>query len=145
MEGLSFFVEATARGSGAEREGSLAVDGHEIRYSVPASMGGKGVGASPETLLISAVTACYTLTLLAYLSKRRLPYREIAVRTQGVVTGSPRHVYSRIIVNPTVLGADPDRGEAYRDSAADARSHCFIGQTVAAGGVQYELGSVEFV
>ena len=60
---------------------------YEVPYSAPGSMGGKGVGASPETLLISAVTACYSLTLLAYLQKRRLPYREIEVKTEGMSPG----------------------------------------------------------
>jgi organic hydroperoxide reductase OsmC/OhrA len=106
-------------------------------------MGGKGVGASPETLLLSAVTACYSLTLLAYLQKRRLPCSNVEVKTEGVVTGFPQNdKYAKIIVNPAVNGGDSARQKEYQDAAAEAREHCFIGQTVAAGGVAYELGSV---
>jgi len=140
---LSFFIDATARGAGKDREGVITVDGHSVRFSAPASMGGKGVGASPETLLISAVTACYSLTLLALLQKHRLPCTEIGVRTEGVVTGFPQHdTYAKVVVNPTFKGADSSRGDEYKAVAVEARDRCFIGQTVHVGGVGYEVGEV---
>ena len=145
MADLSFFIHATATGGGKDREGVIFVDGHSVRFSAPGSMGGKGVGASPETLLISAVTACYSLTLLALLQKRTLPCTEIAVRTEGVVTGFPQHdVYSRVIVNPVFKGGDVSRREEYKAAAVDARDKCFIGQTVARGGVGYDVAEVSF-
>ena len=145
MPDLDFYIDATARGTGKDREGTVSVDGHSVRFSVPASMGGKGAGASPETLLISAVTACYSLTLLAYIRKGGLPCDEVAVRTQGVVTGFPRsETYARIVVNPVFRGGDPRREKEYETAATEARDHCFIGQTVAAGGMAYEVGSVGF-
>ncbi len=143
MADLSFFIGATAQGAGKEREGVITVDGRTLPFSVPASMGGKGVGASPETLLISAVTACYSLTLLAFLSKKRLPCSGIAVRTEGLVTGFPKDdTYSRITVSPRFHGGDSARQKEYQEAAVEARDHCFIGQTVAHGGVAYEVGSV---
>jgi organic hydroperoxide reductase OsmC/OhrA len=118
------------------------VDGHAVRFSVPASMGGKGVGASPETLLISAVTACYSLTLLAIARKRDLPCTEVSVRTEGTVAGFPREETStRIVVNPVFHRGDAARAAVYRAAAAEARDRCFIGQTVAAGRPAYEVGS----
>ncbi len=144
MADLTFTIQSKASGEGRDREGVISVDGHSIRFSAPGSMGGKGVGASPETLLISAVTACYSLTLLAYLQKRRLPHAGISVRTQGVVTGFPQNdTYARIIVNPVFHGGDVARMEEYRQASIEARDHCFIGQTVAHGGVSYEVGSAE--
>jgi len=146
MEDLSFTIDAVVHGTGKEREGTITVGGQMIRYSVPDSMGGKGVGASPETLLISAVTACYSLTLLYYLQRKRLPVTNLAVRTEGIVSGHPqKHRYAKIIVNPTVHGGERERVEEYRAAAAEARNECFIGQTVAAGQVVYEVGVVEIV
>ncbi len=145
MSDLTFFVDARATGAGKEREGVITVDGHSIRFSVPAAMGGKGAGASPETLLISAVTACYSLTLLAYLQRRHLPCSGIAVRTEGVVSGFPQHDrYARISVSPVFNGGEASRGDEYRAAAVEACDHCFIGQTVATGGVNYRVGSVSF-
>jgi len=143
MADLSFFIEATTSGSGKDREGVISVDGQEVRYSAPASMGGKGVGVSPETLLISAVTACYSLTLLAYLQKRRLLYARVVIKTEGIVTGFPQDdAYAKIIVNPIIQGGNSSQQQEYQDAAVEARDHCFIGQTVAAGGVDYEVGAV---
>lgn len=143
MADLDFSIKASVSGSSKDREGLIFVDDQEVRYSVPASMGGKGVGASPETLLLSAVTACYSLTLLAYLQKRRLPYSKVDIKTEGVVTGFPQNdKYAKIIVNPAINGGDSSRQKDYKDAAVEARENCFIGQTVAAGGVAYELGSV---
>lgn len=143
MADLEFSMEARVRGFGKDREGRIQVDGQEIHFSSPASMGGKGVGASPETLLLSAVTACYSLTLLAYLQKRRLACESVELQTQGGVTGFPEHLsYAWIKVNPVIHGGAAERQGEYEDAAAKALDHCFIGQTVAAAGVAYELGSV---
>jgi hypothetical protein len=82
-------------------------------------------------------------TLLAYLQKRRLPSSGIEVATEGIVTGFPQHdTYAKIVVSPTIRGASPAQRQEYQDAAAEARDHCFIGQTVAAGGVAYELGAL---
>ena len=144
MGDLSFFVDATVRGTGRDREGVITVDGHAIPFSVPASMNGKGVGASPETLLISAVTACYSLTALALARKRNLPCTEVSVRTEGVVTGFPqKETYARIVVSPVFHGGDAARAEEYRAAAGEAHDRCFIRQTVAVGRVAYEVGSVD--
>jgi organic hydroperoxide reductase OsmC/OhrA len=107
-------------------------------------MGGSGNGASPETLLMSAVTACYCLTLLAILRKKELPVTELRVATEGIVSGHPRALkYEKVIVSPVFAGGDPARRDQYSGAAVEAHDTCFIGQTVAAAGVSYEVGSVD--
>lgn len=141
---IIFEITAAIAGSGRTAEGTLSVDGERIVYSEPAPMGGKGAGASPETLLISAVTACYSLTLVYYLQKRTLAATDVFIRTQGLVLRDARgEHYAKITVNPTIRGGDPARGGDYHAAAVEARDHCFIGQTVAAGGVAYEVGAVD--
>ena len=56
---LVFNVKAEWAGVGKQGEGEMQVGEHRLSYSAPATMGGKGVGASPEDLLLAAVTACY--------------------------------------------------------------------------------------
>ncbi len=143
MPDLTFTISAAVSGHGRDREGVISVDDQRVRYSVPASMGGKGVGASPETLLISAVAACYSLTLLYLLQKKRLPVSEVTVKTDGTVTGFPENdTYARITVNPVVHGGDPRQRAQYEDTAREACASCFIGQTVAHGGPAYQVGAV---
>ncbi len=143
MTELSYKVSAAWSGTGKAGEGTLVVGDHTVPYSVPANMGGKGKGASPETLLISAVTACYSGTLYHFLQKRRLPVAWIEVATEGFVADYPEKPrYSRIVVSPTIVGGAADRQDDYTEAARLARDHCFIGQTVAAGGLTYEVGTV---
>lgn len=143
MGDLRYNVKAAWNGAGPTGEGTLTIGDEVLPYSVPADMGGKGKGASPETLLISAVTACYSATLYHFLSKRRLPVSSVAVDTAGFVGNYPsKPRYSRIEVSPTIHGGDPERQADYETATRMAREHCFIGQTVAAGGVSYDLGSV---
>lgn len=143
MAEIRFEVNAWVGGSGGEREGVVRGEGHEMGFSAPSSMGGKGEGVSPETLLLSAVTASYGLTLLAVLQKRKLPVARVEVRAEGTVAAEATlEKYERISVHPTIVGADRARREEYAAAAARARDRCSIGQTVAAGGVAYEVGSV---
>ncbi len=101
MADLRFEVEAVIEGSGRDREGVIRVDGHEVGYSIPAAMAGRPL-VSPETLLLSAVAACYSLALLAILQHRKLPVGRIGLRAEGVVTGHPEaEKYARITVHPT--------------------------------------------
>lgn len=144
MAELSYKVSAAWTGSGKSGEGTLVVGDRTVPYSVPANMGGKGKGASPETLLISAVTACYSGTLYYFLLKRHLPVASVEITTEGFVADYPEKPrYSRIIVNPTIVGGEAARRDDYVETARSARDHCFIGQTVAAGGLSYEVGIVK--
>lgn len=141
---LAFQIVARARGGPEGNRGLLSVDGHSISYSAPASMGGPGEGASPETLLLAAVSSCYSLTLLAYLAKRRLPHGELELRTRGEVGGYPGELrYLAVEVSPRIEGADAARRSDYENTAAQALSKCFIGQTLARSGLAYRLGAVE--
>lgn len=142
MADLTFEISAKWAGTGRTGEGRLTTGGKEITYSAPASMGGKGVGTSPEELLMSAVTACYSGTLFYGLQKAGLPVSTVDIRTQGVVEDYPGKArFARLVVHPTIAGGDPARKPEYEALAVEARDRCFIGKTVRAS-VQYEVGTV---
>lgn len=142
MSDLHFTVGLSWSGSGREGAGRIAGDGIELDYSVPASMGGRGTGTSPEQLLVSAVGSCYSATLLGVLRRAELPATEVHVAAEGVVTGYPGHArFERLTVSPTILGGDPARAYEYDRAAAAAHERCFIGNTIA-GAVDYRVGRV---
>ncbi len=140
---LTFDVDAKWAGVGREGEGEMHIgDHHLLPYSAPDTMGGKGVGASPETLLLAAVTACYSGTLMRVLEQRHLPGVSVSIHTHGVVEGYPQNAkFARIIVNPVIQGGDPDRIQNYKDAAQTARDRCFIGRAVR-DYLTYEVGDV---
>jgi peroxiredoxin-like protein len=142
MSDLKFEVNASWNGVGVNGEGDLKMADKTVLYSSPAEMGGKGVGVSPEDLLIGAVTTCYSGTLFAILTKRRLPVEEIKVRAEGIVTGFPTQTnFSELIVHPTIIGGDTSKQEEYEKAAIIARDKCFIGKSIA-GNIDYQVGKV---
>ncbi len=128
---LVFSVGARWAGVNKDGEGEMQVGEQRFTYSAPASMGGKGVGASPEDLLLAAVTACYSGTLMRVLSQSHLPAQSVALQTDGIVEGYPTNAkFARITVNPTIIGGDVVRQADYEKAAREARDRCFIGRTV---------------
>ncbi|WP_052012291.1 OsmC family protein [Alicyclobacillus hesperidum] len=143
MADLQFSTHLKWRGTGRDGEGvvTLAEDG--VVYSAPASMGGKGVGTSPEELLIAAVASCYSGTLFRLLKKAGLPVEQLEITAEGEVTDYPTQAkFSRLRVSPVIFGADRSRFEEYARVATQARDHCFIGKAIA-GNVSYDVGKVD--
>jgi peroxiredoxin-like protein len=141
---LEFEVSTLWGGDGDARYGLLETGGREIEYSAPLTMGGSGEGTNPEELLLGAVATCYSLGLSHLLHKRDLQATSLSVRAHGYVSGYPLAAkFARIIVTPTIAGADIARAADYEAAANAARDRCFIGKTLAAS-VSYEVGQVAF-
>jgi peroxiredoxin-like protein len=139
---LAFQVTADWSGVGPEGQGTMRIGSEAYVYSAPASMGGKGVGASPEDYLLAAVTACYSGTLMRLLTQKQLPVHSLTIRTEGVVEGFPNAArFARITVHPTVVGGIPAREADYQQMAEAARDQCFIGKTVREY-LRYTVGTV---
>lgn len=145
MTDLHFEVLAQWGGTGRQGAGNMLIGEQIFEYSAPANMGGKGIGYSPEDLLIGAVTSCYSGTLNGILVKRGLAVKRVGVRAEGHITGFPMQTkFDRLVVNPTIYGGDEAAASAYIEAATAARDHCFIGKTIA-GNVKYEVGEVKVV
>jgi len=142
MADLTFASEATWSGTGKKGEGKITIGQETVSYSVPVSMGGKGMGSSPEDMLVGAVTACYSGTLYSTLVKKELPVQHVTLRAEGIVTDYPEQMkFSRLIVHPTIVGGEKSQLSEYEQAAITARDKCFIGKTIA-GNVAYEVGKV---
>jgi peroxiredoxin-like protein len=143
MGDLSFNVELSWSGTGREGVGAIQTNDLTLELSGPGSMGGRGVGASPEELLVSAVSSCYIATLFGVLRRAGLPVGSLAVSASGTVTGFPGDArFARIVVSPTVLGGDITRHGEYEAAALVAHDRCLIGRTLAPE-VAYEVGPVQ--
>ncbi len=140
MNELEFEVTTRWSGVGREALGTVETGDQVLAWSVPAGMGGRGEGSSPEELLASAVATCYTGTLSALLNRDGLPWERVQVRMRERVEGQPLRI-SELLVTPEVLGGDPARQAAYQAAANLAREHCFIGQHLRRE-VEYRVGPV---
>lgn len=139
---LHFRAELEWRGE-QPGSGSVTTGGQTVPFSVPAAMGGGGIGTDPEGLLASAVGACYTATLAAILLHTRLPYRRLTVSSELTVVDFPG-AHARIAsvrVSPTIVGGEAARREEYLTAATRARERCFVGRHLNPS-VSYEVGAV---
>ncbi len=143
MTDLTFASMVRWEGRGRDGGGTVTTGGQTLDYSAPSSMGGRGVGTSPEELLVSAVASCYSGTFFHLLGRDGLPADDVAVDAVGVVSDYPSRAarFSRIVVNPTITGADSSRLSEYQACAQVARDHCFIG-TALRDTITYEVGEV---
>ena len=143
MSDLSFDVDLRWSEAGGKGVGEIQTDDLVLELSGPQSMGGRGVGTNPEELLVCAVSSCYIATLFGVLRRSRLPVDSLAVGASGTVTGFPGHArFARIVVSPTILGADIARLPEYEVAATIAHDRCFIGRALAPE-VAYEVGAIK--
>lgn len=142
MHELAFEVEIEWSGSGRDGAGTFHAGDRMLDWSVPVSMGGRGEGASPEELLVSAVGTCYSATLMSVLRRKGLRADAVHVAASGTVAGHPAEArLERVTVSPTISGADPRRGFEYDRAAHVAHDRCLVGRAIA-GNVLYEVGQV---
>lgn len=142
MTDLSFRVTLGWHGQPADGEGVCIIGTKRLSYSAPAEMGGLGQGANPETLLLSAVGSCYSITLSRILKTADLPFSRVHVTVEGLVTGFPREMrFTTILVHPEIRDADGIRAEEYTRAAQRARDRCFIGSVVR-DSLDYRVGEV---
>lgn len=140
---LMFDIRSEWSGIGIDGSGHLKAGDRSYAFSVPASMGGKGEGTSPEELLTLAVCACFTAMLFALLARARLAVDRVEVAAQCVVAeypGEQAH-FAEVRASPTVHGGEAGKLEEYVKFACRARDRCFIGRTFR-GNVAYEVGEV---
>lgn len=142
MADLTFEAKLNWSGTGKDGEGKITLGSESISYSSPSDMGGKGIGVSPEDLLVGAVSTCYSGTLFGLLVKKELPVQHVSVKAEGIVTGYPLNTkFSKLIVHPTIIGGDESKLSEYEKAAVRAREKCFIGKSIA-GNIEYEVGTV---
>ncbi|AQQ52366.1 OsmC family protein [Planococcus lenghuensis] len=142
MKDSSFEVQLNWSGTGRKGEGKITIGQELLMVSGPENMGGKGVGLSPEDLLISAVGSCYSGTLFSLLALKGLPVQRVAINTESTVINQLTEAkFSRLLVHPTIFGGNPALQAEYEKAAEDARENCFIGKTIASN-VDYRVGTV---
>lgn len=116
-------------GSGKVTAGALSSS-----VSIPAEMGGPGIGTNPDELLLAAAANCYLITLASILENRKLPVRSLSLRSEGTVErDGGRLTYKRIVHRPLIelegTPSDDVRTTALL-GAERAEKACMISQAV---------------
>lgn len=132
MMNYTFTVNGEWRGTRND-VGSVGSKGFQTPVSVDTSMKGAGVGTNPDELLIAATQSCYMITLANILTNRRIPYQDMNVRSEGVVSEDGGLHFESITHYPTVVldtDASDEDVEAATKAAYRAEEKCMIGNAV---------------
>lgn len=121
-----------------DRNGSglMTTNGVQIPVSAPADLDGPGIGSNPEELLVTSTATCYTITLAAILSKRKINYSHIEINSEGVVQKDGNNLtFKEIIHRPVIIlkDGDEDKKKVVEQLAEQAEKACFIGKTLKPG------------
>lgn len=82
MKAHDFKVQTSWRG-GRDTVGKVQGDVLHESISIPAGLGGQGVGTNPDEMLVSAASSCYIISLAAVLERAHYEDVEIAQTSIG--------------------------------------------------------------
>ncbi|MQH94198.1 peroxiredoxin, partial [Escherichia coli] len=78
-----FKVQTSWQG-GRNNVGNVQGDILSENISIPASLGGVGIGTNPDEMLVSAASSCYIISLAATLERAK--FTDISVEQQSIRT-----------------------------------------------------------
>jgi osmotically inducible protein OsmC len=125
-----------------DNAGTITTTIGDVPYSDLGMTATGRAGPNPEELLLAAVASCYSITLAKLLRAASLPCTRVAVCAAGVIANDlGKMCFTRIIVRPTIRGADLPRQNTYKKWANAARDECLIGRSFR-GNVSFVIGDV---
>lgn len=118
-------------------DGDGVLTGEDVRrteYGVPEGLGGSAGRSNPEEMLVSAVAACYSITLALLAERRRLPLTRIEVSAVGEVVRQPDRTlkFTRIHLTPVLTVGDVDQRQkaTLLECAHQAEDRCVISKAL---------------
>ncbi|MEE4564771.1 OsmC family protein [Paenibacillus polymyxa] len=129
----TFLLKADWNG-GRNSDGRIEAGQLRTAISIPAEMGGPGVGTNPDEMLLGAAATCYLITLAAMMERASLPVVSLALESEGIVDVTNNiFTYRRIVHRPRVLlsvdAAESQIEQALR-LAEQAETSCMISRAV---------------
>lgn len=119
---------------GRNGKGKVAAAHAALDIAVPPEFSGPGGAASPEELLTSAITCCYTMTFGIIAENRKVPVESVQVEATGQVEqNGPSFKYTSITIRPTItLSADAtdEQISLAQDMAHKADAYCIVTNAV---------------
>jgi organic hydroperoxide reductase OsmC/OhrA len=127
----------------ADRSGNIIVAAaRSVGYAALGAMDNSGGDPTPETLLMAAISSSYSIALANALRAARLPQTRVWVRGSGTIGSNyGKTQFIRVVMSPTIQGADPLRRDAYESAATAARDDCVVGRSIR-GNVAYVVDEV---
>ena len=106
---------------------AIQLAGQKLPASAADSLGGDGLKADPEEMLVAALSSCHMLWFISLSRRERLPLASYEDEPEGTMDGTR---FTRVVLRPAVA-FEEDPGAA-RIEALHHRAHelCFIANSV---------------
>ncbi|MCP4963743.1 MAG: OsmC family protein [bacterium] len=117
---------------------AVTASGHTVRLEG----GAKETGPSPMEMVLAALGACSTVTVVEFLEKMRQPVTSLEVEVSGERAPEPPRVYTTIHTHYRI-GGDVDEGRVERAIALTEDKYCSVHTMLAASAKMTR--TVEFV
>ncbi|WP_086098314.1 OsmC family protein [Staphylococcus aureus] len=102
MHQHDFKVQTSWQG-GRNNVGNVQGDILSENISIPASLGGVGIGTNPDEMLVSAASSCYIISLAATLERAK--FTDISIEQQSIGTAclnNGKFSMSKIVHRPQI-------------------------------------------
>jgi|GEM_PF-4575847 len=117
----------------AEGDGKLMLSTGTVDYGVPAQFGGAAGKASPEELILGALSACFSMTLGFVFEKRHIPVGEFTMKAECTVDRIERQLQLTAITLTVQIALPEDNAQIRADiqSAIErAERACLISNAI---------------
>ena len=122
--------------------------GARLQIDVPVAKGGGGVGFSPMQLLLQALAACMSVTVVQILAKQRLTLDQYEIHVRGERAEERPNPYTHIVVEHRLAGVGLTRSNLERLVTMVEERYCSVAATLPRGLIEHQvaiLGTTEAV
>jgi putative redox protein len=113
--------------------------GARLQIDLPVTKGGGGVGFSPMQLLLEALAACMSVTVVQILAKQRLALAQYEVTVRGERAEAPPSPYTHIVVEHRLRGDGLTRSNLERLVKMVEERYCSVAATLPRGLIEHEV------
>ena len=103
-----------------------ATDGFDLRLDAGAEAGGVGYGPRPKALVLTALSGCTGMDVVAILGKMRVPLEALVVTADGVLAASHPRVFTHITLAYAFTGADLPLEKLERAVQLSLEKYCAV-------------------
>lgn len=101
---------------------NAAVNGHTVIMDAPERAGGNDTGTIPKPLVLTALTGCTGMDVVALLRKADVSLDEFSVRAEGTLSARPPLEYVSVHLVYELRGK-PESREAALDAISKSQDH----------------------
>jgi putative redox protein len=113
--------------------------GARLQIDSPIAKGGGGIGFSPMQLLLHALAACMSVTVVQILAKQRLPLEQYEINVRGERGEEPPSPYIHIVVEHRLRGEGLTQSNLERLVAMVEERYCSVAATLPRGLIEHQV------